>query len=100
MARPYRGRIVLLGLLITCGTLLPLVPPLLYRSVIDRLIGGLSFIDVVPFAVGAGVLTVLGVTFTHLYTVQASRHQLSPAHGVTSIDLGAMVRYHIRDSSS
>ena len=73
VARPYRGRIALLGLLITLGALLPLLPPLLYRSVIDRLIGDSSFSDVLILAVGAGVVTVLGVTFTYLYTVQSSQ---------------------------
>ena len=72
VARPYRGRIAFLGLLVTLGALLPLLPPLLYRSVIDRLIGDSSFSDVLILAVGAGAVTVLGVTFTHLYTVQSS----------------------------
>ena len=51
VARPYRGRIAFLGLLVTLGALLPLLPPLLYRSVIDRLIGDSSFSDVLILAV-------------------------------------------------
>ncbi|MPZ15116.1 MAG: hypothetical protein GEU73_11950 [Chloroflexi bacterium] len=71
-SRPYRARIVLLTLLIIGGTLLPLAPPLLYRSVIDQLVHGSALEPVLPIAVAAGVLTVLGILLTYAYTTMAS----------------------------
>ena len=71
-ARPYRPRILFLGVLITAGTLVPLAPPVLYRSIIDRLIPGAAFLDVLPMTILAALVTVLGVLFAHSYTVQAA----------------------------
>src|SRR5437867_3729999 len=71
-ARPYRGRIAGLGVLITVGTVLTLVPPLLYRTVIDHLIRRETFAEIVPLALAAAVLTVAGVLLTYGYTALAT----------------------------
>ena len=71
MARPYRGRMVLLGLLITGGTLLPLVQPLLYRTAIDYLVARRPIEEIALLAVAAGVVAVTGILLTYAYTVSA-----------------------------
>ena len=70
--RPYWRRLLLLTILVVSGTLLPLVPPLLYRTVVDRLIDGSGFRAVLPVALVAGLLTMFSALLTYAYTVMAS----------------------------
>ncbi len=71
--RPYRWGIFLLGLSITGATILPLVQPLVLRAVIDRLIEGHSFQQLVPFAIAVALLPLATAGLTYVYTYRASR---------------------------
>ncbi len=70
--RPYRWGVLFLGLVITTATILPLVQPLIYRVVIDRLIEGSAFRELVPYVVAVAVLPIVAVALTYLYTQRAA----------------------------
>ena len=70
--RPYLWGVILLGLLITSATILPLVQPLVFRAVIDGLIDGQPFRQLVPLVIAVAVLPLATVGLTHVYTHRAA----------------------------
>ncbi len=70
--RPYRMSVVLLGVLITTATLVPLVQPLIYRKVIDDLIAGQSFGDIMPLVLAVAFLPLATVGLTYVYSHRAA----------------------------
>ncbi|MBM4406822.1 MAG: ABC transporter ATP-binding protein [Chloroflexi bacterium] len=69
---PYRYSVLLLGLLITTATLIPLVVPLIYRQVIDDLVAGRSFGRIMPLVLVVALLPLATVALTYVYTHRAS----------------------------
>lgn len=65
-ARPYRWQLVSVCGLMALGVGLPLVQPVLYRSIVDRLVAGDEFDAVVSPLVLVGVLGVLGAGCSYL----------------------------------